>query len=175
MTVQSDEPIDGGSAVSLRDHLSLWIKRVEQSFADRLETVERVNTERDARYNERFMAAKTLVDQNSASSEKAILKAETAQRIYDSGHNDLLAKMDKQQQLSMPRGETEAKIAAVEARCAELRKEMEALRSSRDFTAGSTEGITTKGVVDRARSEFNLTTIIAIISLCLALFLVLRK
>ena len=113
MTVQSDEPIDGGSAVSLRDHLSLWIKRVEQSFADRLETVERVNTERDARYNERFMAAQTLVDQNSASSEKAILKAETAQRIYDSGHNDLLAKMDKQQQLSMPRGETEAKIAAV--------------------------------------------------------------
>ena len=171
MTAHSDEPIDGGPGISIRDHFTLWIQRVEQSFSDRLETVERVNNERDLRYSERFAAAKALVDQANSASEKAILKAETAQKVYDAGHNGLLTKMDAQQQATMPRGETEAKIAAVEARCGELRKELEDLRKSRD----QNEGSSVKKTEERGKNEFNLTTFISLAALALAIFLVLRK
>lgn len=44
-------------------------------------------------------------------SEKAIEKAESAQKAYDMGHNDLLRKMDDQYGLMMPRQEMAARLS----------------------------------------------------------------
>jgi chromosome segregation ATPase len=102
--------------------------------------------ERDRRYDGMFSASKTAVDAALAaqkentqsafvSSEKAIVKAEDAQRAYNTAHNDLARKMDEQSKGTMPRSETESRFAgahaevdtrmhAVEEKIAELRESM---------------------------------------------------
>lgn len=117
MTAHSVEPLDdGGPEVSLRDHLTLWLKKLEQSIVDRFETVDRVNSERDGRYSERFAAAKALVDQSFAASEKAILKAETAAEKRFEGVNELRGMANDILSKTMTRVEYDSAMKAADAK-----------------------------------------------------------
>ena len=92
-----DEPI------SLREYLISEIDKLRQ-----------VANERDRLYNNQFEDAKNsvltaLIAQKEAvaaaflASEKAIVKAEEAQKAYNLSHNDLNRKLDDQNKATMPR------------------------------------------------------------------------
>jgi len=89
--------------------------------------------ERDIRYMGMFTASrdavasalaaqKELTNGAFASSEKAIVKAEEAQKSYNQSHNDLAHKMDEQNKATMPRTETEARFSAIEEKISDLRE-----------------------------------------------------
>ena len=90
-------------------------------------------TERDVRYMGMFSASrdavasalaaqKELTNGAFASSEKAIVKAEEAQKAYNQSHNDLARKMDDQSKATMPRTETESRFANLEEKINGLRE-----------------------------------------------------
>jgi hypothetical protein len=90
--------------------------------------------ERDRLYKERDESRKTAVDaalqaakEKTAdaflASEKAIVKAEDAQKLYDQGHNDLLRKMDDQYRHMLPREEADAKFKSIEDKLEVMRTE----------------------------------------------------
>jgi len=66
-------------------------------------------------------AQKELTSAAFASSEKAITKAEEAQKAYNQTHNDLSRKMDEQYKEMMPRSESLARHASNELRHQELK------------------------------------------------------
>jgi len=89
--------------------------------------------ERDRRYEERDASRRTAVEaalaaakeQTRASfdaSEKAIVKAESAQTSYNIAHNDLAKKMDDQNKATMPRTETEQRFRSIEEKISDLRE-----------------------------------------------------
>ncbi len=99
--------------------------------------------ERDVRYMGSFKESKEAVsaalqaakEQTTAAftaSEKAIVKAEDAQRAYNTSHNDLLRK----QELLVPRIEVENRFKAVEDKIAEVRKADDALIRALDEKLG---------------------------------------
>ena len=120
---------------------------------------------------QRFSAERDLINQAACATEKAILKAEAAQKSYDESHNGLLRTIQQQNEKGMSRTEIEGKIEGVSARIAELRREYEEFRTYRDRQ----EGWNSKGLIDRAQGEFNLTTLIALAALAVALFLAIKK
>lgn len=120
---------------------------------------------------QRFSTERDLINQAAGATEKAILKAEAAQKSYDESHNGLLRTIQQQNEKGMSRTEVEGKIEGVSARIAELRREYEEFRTYRDRQ----EGGNSKGLIDRARGEFNLTTLIALAALAVALFLAIKK
>lgn len=98
----------------------------------RIQANREILDERDRLYKERDDARRTAVDaalaavkeQTKASfeaSEKAIVKAEEAQKSYNSSHNDLARKMDDQNKATMPRPETETRFQALEEKITSLR------------------------------------------------------
>jgi hypothetical protein len=97
---------------------SIFKSKPQQSMPDipMREFFERIVDERDKLYGVRFEEAKTAVNAaliaqkesvTSAflASEKAIVKAEEAQKAYNVAHNDLSRKMDEQNKGTMPRPE----------------------------------------------------------------------
>jgi hypothetical protein len=89
------------------------------------EFIERILEERDRLYTVRFEASKTAVDaaliaQKESvanaflSSEKAIVKAEEAQKAYNVAHNDLSRKMDEQSKGTIPRSEIMVLLRVIE-------------------------------------------------------------
>jgi len=85
-----------------------------QALSDRIGLLDRLYTERDD-------ARGRAVDASFAASEKAIVKAEDAQKAYNLSHNDLARKMDEQNKATMPRTETEARFQALEEKINEQR------------------------------------------------------
>jgi len=111
--------------------------------------------ERDRLYAERDNSRRTAVEaalaavkeQTRASfeaSEKAIVKAEEAQRAYNLSHNDLARKMDEQNKATMPRSETETRFRALEEKVNEA-------RTSRASDSGAASG--QKAVKDETRAN----------------------
>lgn len=125
-------------------------------------------SERDIRYMGMFTASKDAVTSalaaqkeltNSAfnSSEKAIVKAEEAQKSYNTSHNDLARKMDEQNKATMPRTETENRFKAMEEKVALL---------TGSFSAGSGAQAAVREA--RGDSRANLNALIAVISILIA-------
>lgn len=96
------------------------------------EYFERLLIEQEKQNSERFAAADKAVSAALAAQEKAtaaafaaskeaILKAEEAQRAYNTSHNDLARKMDEQNKGTMPRTETEARFRGLEEKISDLR------------------------------------------------------
>lgn len=96
------------------------------------EFFERIVDERDKLYGVRFEEAKTAVNAaliaqkesvTSAflASEKAIVKAEEAQKAYNVAHNDLSRKMDEQNKGTMPRPEILALFKASDDKAETMR------------------------------------------------------
>lgn len=89
-------------------------------------------------------AALLAVEKQTASSfmasEKAIVKAEDAQRQYNQTHNDLSRKMDEQYKTMVPHSEARLKWDGFDKIIDEIRKELAALRESRSQVTGRDEG-----------------------------------
>lgn len=103
--------------------------------------------EQDRRYALNFRAArahtksglaalKELTTQAFASSREAIQKAEKGQDSYNSTHNDLTRKMDKQYSDTLPRAEAAAEFHRVDEKIEELKREITGLRESRSEGSG---------------------------------------
>ena len=121
--------------------------------------------ERDRLYKERDDARRTAVEaalaavkeQTKASfeaSEKAIVKAEEAQKAYNASHNDLARKMDEQGKATMPRTETEGRFHALGEKIDEIRQ---AIAGGGGVVVGA------KTVKDESRA--NLAILFAFVSL----------
>ncbi len=72
--------------------------------------------ERDRRYHERFAAAQEMVQTAFASAEKAIVKAEHAQTIYNQTHNDLQRQMAQKEILFAQKPEVDREFNRVAER-----------------------------------------------------------
>ena len=103
--------------------------------------------ERDRRYEERFVALekilsasilslKELNSQAFAASEKAIVKAEEAQRAYNERSNEFRGQLDDQAHMLVPRAEADAKFSALEIRIEDVKKQVNELRESRSQVEG---------------------------------------
>jgi len=73
----------------VNDEQTAYFERWIKSF-------EALMDERDRRYAERFEAMEKLTAAAFTSNERAIGKAEEAQRVYNTSHNDLTRKMESQ-------------------------------------------------------------------------------
>lgn len=120
--------------------------------------------ERDVRYMGMFTAGDKAVSAALAaakeqtrdafnSSEKAIVKAEEAQKSYNASHNDLARKMDEQNKATMPRMEIDSRFKNLEEKLALL---------TGSFTAGS--GMQTGAQVAKDDHRANISLLISIIS-----------
>lgn len=129
----------------------------------KLEASKEVINERDKLYKERDDSRRTAVDaalaaakeQTKASfdaSEKAIVKAEEAQKSYNVAHNDLARKMDEQNKATMPRLESQQRFD-------NIAKEVAELKALTAVSGGVIVG--TKSVKDESRA--NVAILISII------------
>jgi hypothetical protein len=105
---------------------------VERAREDRLstggwtiDTLKALMDERDRSVRETVATAMTSMREQTKTSfeasEKAIAKAEEAQRAYNVSHNDLAKKLDEQNKATMPRVETENRFRAIEEKIGDLR------------------------------------------------------
>lgn len=105
------------------------------------EALREIIDERDRLYKERDDSRRTAVDAALAAvkeqtkatfeaSEKAIVKAEEAQKSYNSSHNDLSRKMDEQYKAMTPQSEARLKWDNSDREIADIRKELIANREA---------------------------------------------
>jgi ABC-type Na+ efflux pump permease subunit len=118
----------------------------------RLDASEKLNIERDRRYEERFkaaeeavkaalVAAKELTAAAFASSEKAIVKAEDAQKSYNERTNELRGALNDQNKTLLPRNEADTRFAAIEEKVEEAKTGIASLRESRSEGSGKDEAV----------------------------------
>ncbi len=109
------------------------------------EKLEKLIDERDLNYKDRVQVAiaaqKALTDASFAASEKAVLKAEEAQREYNLRSNEFRGQLDDQAKTLMPRVETDGRFAALEAKLNEVKSDVSDLRESRSAIGGKSAGI----------------------------------
>lgn len=150
---------------SLRE-LTSELDGLREVTAANLKSLREILDERDRLYGERdnsrrlavdaaLMAAKDQTAASFAASEKAIVKAEDAQRSYNSSHNDLLRKMDAQ----ISRTEVESIVKGIEERISRVDADLRGLRESRSEFGGERQGV--RAVKEDVRA--NWTLIIAIL------------
>jgi chromosome segregation ATPase len=169
-------PPGGWNVDTLKEYIERRVAELERSD----QALKNITDERDRLYKERDEARRTAVDaalaaakaavdaaliavkeQTKASfeaSEKAIVKAEEAQKSYNQSHNDLARKMDEQNKATMPRTESESRFRTLEEKINDLRE-------SRSGEVGGAHG----RVAVKDESRANLAAAIALLSLLLAL------
>jgi FAD/FMN-containing dehydrogenase len=173
---ETQKAVSGWTTDTLKEYIERRVAELER--AD--QSIKAINDERDRLYKERDEARRTAVDaalaaakaavdaaliavkeQTKASfeaSEKAIVKAEEAQKAYNASHNDLARKMDEQNKATMPRTESEARFRTLEEKINDLRE-------SRSGDIGGAHG---RGAM-KDESRANLGTLVALIGAALAL------
>jgi hypothetical protein len=116
----------------------------------KFETFEKLMDERHDRYRERDDSRKVAVadalaavkEQTSAaflSSEKAIVKAEEAQKSYNERTNELRGTLDDQARMLLPRAEADARFQGFEEKVDDVKKQVAGLRESRSSGYGKDE------------------------------------
>jgi chromosome segregation ATPase len=157
---------------SLRE-LTVEIDGLRALLLSKIESTKQILDERDKLYKERDDSRRTAVDaalsaakeQTKASfeaSEKAIVKAEEAQKSYNQSHNDLARKMDDQSKATMPRSETEARFHALEEKVNEVRNVV---------SAGTGVITGSRGVKEETRANVGtIGTLVGIVIAILGLF-----
>jgi chromosome segregation ATPase len=141
----------------------------------RIDALKEIIDERDRRYQERdearraaidasLIAAKEQTAASFAASEKAIAKAEEAQRAYNQSHNDLAKKMDEQNKAMMLRSESEGRFHAVEEKINDIRNAM---------AAGG--GMLHGSQIVKDESRANVALIVAALGTMLALLMLLLR
>jgi hypothetical protein len=113
---------------SLRE-ITVELDGLRALLLSKLDSMRELLKERDEARRTAVDAALTAVkEQTKASfeaSEKAIIKAEEAQKSYNVAHNDLARKMDEQNKATMPRLETESRFISMEEKFASLKSAMD--------------------------------------------------
>ena len=153
---------------SLRE-LTAELDGMRNLLLEKIEATKGILDERDKLYTERALAggkaveaalkaAETLTNAAFAASEKAIVKAEEAQKSYNAAHNDLSRKMDEQNKATMPRTETEARMGNLSDKVDEVRSAI--------ATSG---GILQGGKIIKDDSRANIGIILAFLALLSAL------
>lgn len=128
MSGETKSAVSAWTIDSLKEYIETRIHDLERSHV----SLREINDERDRLYKERDDSRRTAVDaaltavkeQTKASfeaSEKAIVKAEDAQKSYNQSHNDLARKMDDQGKGTMPRSETESRFRSLEEKINEVK------------------------------------------------------
>jgi len=157
---------------SLRE-LTIDLDGLKELLISKMESMKEVINERDKLYKERDDSRRTAVDaalaaakeQTKASfeaSEKAIVKAEEAQKSYNIAHNDLARKMDEQNKATMPRTETQQRFDSTAKEISELKTVVAAM-------VASSTGLAVGGKAVKDEGRANLAIIVAIIGVMLAL------
>jgi hypothetical protein len=140
------------------DALERLVDKNDAAIRDVLAERDRVLTERDRRYEDRFKALevnigdrfkaaetavgaalaanKELTNASFVASEKAIGKAETAQADYNVRSNEFRGQLDDQAKTLMPRAEAQVQFKAYDEKIDQLRTEIASLRESRSETGG---------------------------------------
>ena len=174
---------------SLRETVS-QLDDLKELMLVMLDTQSKVADERDRRYEDRFMAQQAAVaaaleaqkEATSAtflSSEKAIVKAEDAQRDYNTRSNEFRGQLDDQAKHLMPRAEALSKFEAIEIRHADMKKsyddELARLRETHSVLSGERLQQST----DKTQSNWLVGTVItialAVLSLTVAVIFALIK
>lgn len=124
------------------------------------EYFERILEERERLFKVRFdavyaaqAAAEKQVAIAFAASEKAIVKAEEAQREYNVRSNEFRGQLDDQAKTLMPRAESDTRFNALQEKLAliqkgmdlkveEIKKDILSLRESRSESGGKVQGVT---------------------------------
>jgi hypothetical protein len=88
-----------------------------------------------------LVAQKELYQTVQSAADKAITKAEDAQKVYNTGHNDLARKMEETYKQMLPRAEADARDKNLEEKLAEHGKTIASLNSRLDLIAGKNQGI----------------------------------
>ncbi len=115
--------------------LTAQLDDLKELMAVEIRAVREVMSERDKRYDSQFKSGETAVasalaaaeKQTTAaflSSEKAIVKAEEAQKAYNQTHNDLNRKMDDQYKSMMPRPEAEKQFESWGNKMADAKEQL---------------------------------------------------
>lgn len=117
----------------------------------KIDSLRELLDERDSRYNERnassekaITAALTAVKENTSSSfaasEKAIVKAEDAQREYNIRSNEFRGQLDDQAKTLMPRPEALTMFKAADDKFSSLKAEVQAIREAASNRIGNDTG-----------------------------------
>lgn len=124
--------VDNEREPNLRE-LTATVRALDKLVGEKLAAIEKLMTERDRRYDERFeaqkdavqaalVAAKELTAAAFAAAKEAISKSELSQTVYNQTHNDLTRKMDAQYKEMLPRTEADARFKGTEEKISELRE-----------------------------------------------------
>lgn len=135
-----DDPYNGRTHEPSLRELTSQLDDLKELMNVEIRSVREVMTERDKRYDGQFKSAETAVASALAaaekqtmaaflSSEKAIVKAEEAQKSYNATHNELSRKMDDQYKVMMPRVESEKMFDR-------FKEDIQSLRESRSEIGG---------------------------------------
>lgn len=138
--------------VSLLDHFTLWIKRVEDSIC-----------EHDRRYDERFnsmeksfltalQAQKEMFVADSISNQRSVAAALATQKELEVKNNEFRGQLKDQNETMIPRLEASQRFTSVDEKVEALRSEIAGLRESR--SAGSSR----ETEHERIKSQTNRTT-----------------
>jgi hypothetical protein len=123
--------------------------------------------ERHERYGERAEAAQTAVDAAFASSKEAILKAEEAQRAYNTSHNDLLRK----QEMMIPRPEFVGIVERINERIDEVKSAIASLDVSRGKGTGRDEGLEIAKANQRVILSVGIPILLFVLGIAVKVFL----
>jgi chromosome segregation ATPase len=118
------------------------------------EYVDQRLTDNDKAVSAALQSVKEQTRSSFEASEKAIVKAEEAQKSYNQTHNDLSRKLDTQNKETMPRPEIEARFASLDEKLSELRN-----------TVSAGGGIVQGGKAFKDESRANIAIVISAIGL----------
>jgi len=120
------------------------------ALAEKVNALRELMDERDRRYTGQFNDSKTAVIDalaaqkektatDFASSEKAIIKAEDAQRSYNERTNELRGALNDQNKTLLARTEAEARFKTVEDKIDDIKKDIANLREYRSAGSAKTK------------------------------------
>jgi ATP-dependent Clp protease ATP-binding subunit ClpA len=141
----SESPLEPATTLALSEDMkqarddngdSWTLDTLHEHLVSMIEASDRLMVERDRMYDMRFRTAETAVNaalvaqdkQTSSSflaSEKAVLKAEEAQREYNVRSNEFRGQLDDQAKMLMPRAEVAALLKAMEEKIISVKNELE--------------------------------------------------
>jgi len=101
-----------------------------RELAAEIENIHALLEERDRRYEERNTANKDAVKAAFDASKEAIAEAKRAQDAYNSTHNDLVRKMERQSADMVTRADNDSRHQSLDLRVSDLRAQITALMSA---------------------------------------------
>ncbi len=138
--------------------------------------------ERDRRYSDAFIAQKEAVAAALAAqqlaagiintaSEKAINKAEEAQRAYNERSNEFRGALDDAQKVLLPRNEADTRFQALEEKLNDARKDIQTLREFRSIVVERKES----QIDERGQANWATSNVAAYLAAGVALALLVLK